>query len=241
MVNDRQEGVSVPQKGPAYSADWEFPTSIGIWGGSGLDRARLAIALARKIDPDPFWMHVEASAESQDRSEQGVLTSIPADHLFVFNPPELAPETGAGNIATSFVREDAATGDRFQGLADFVRLPIFTQQLFEGRSAFSPTKVLVIANSDRLQPYYPKEEGGIRPFLEALNQMGVTGIYTDSSGLQPNARDLDYLLRLRAEDSATTRAVSVTCEQGAPPGIPGLFPTGRTFAWDELIEVIGSV
>jgi hypothetical protein len=193
------------------------------------------------VDPEPFWMHVESESEKEDRPELGILSSIPSDHLFVFNPAELTPETGAGNIATSFVRDNAPTGDRFQGLADFVRLPIFTQQLFEGRSAFSPTKVLVITNSDRLQPYYPKEEGGIRPFLEALNQMGVTGIYTDSSGLQPNAKDLDYLLRLRAEDSAAPAAMSVTCEQGAPPGIPGLFPTGRTYAWDELIGALGSV
>ena len=218
-----------------YSDDWRVPTSVGIWGGSSLDRARLAFAIARRVDPEPFWMHVESESEKEDRPELGILNSIPSNHLFVFNPAELTPETGAGNIATSFVRDNAPTGDRFQGLADFVRLPIFTQQLFEGRSAFSPTKALVIANSDRLQPFYPKEEGGIRPFLDALNQMGVTGIYTDSSALQPNARDLDYLLRLEGEGAAGGEPTRLTCEQGAPSGTSGLFSLGRAYALDELV------
>jgi hypothetical protein len=221
-----------------YSEDWSTPTSIGIWGGTGADRARLALSLARRIDRAPFWLHVEGPPASLTEPERAALSSLPPNHLFRFDPSELSPETGAGNLATWFAHRDLAPAQSVEGLADFVRLPVFTQQLFEGRSRFSPTRVLVIANSDLLQPFYPSEEGSIRPFLEALNQLAVTGIYTDSSALKPNARDLNYLLRLKDDGMEGEKVVRVLCEQGALPGTPGLFSVGEVHRLEDLLRSI---
>ena len=221
-----------------YSDDWTVPTSIAIWGGTSPDRARLALALGRRIDPELLWLHVSGAAESSPESDGIATTAVRAGHLFLLDPSDLKPETGAGNLATWFARGDAAPGGMVLDLADFVRLPEFTRRLLEGRSAFSPTKVLVIANSNLLQPYYPKEEGGVRPFLEALNRIGVTGIYTDSSGLEPNSLDMNYLLRLQGERPGDSPGARVKCEQGAPPGTPGLFSVGEAHALTDLLKAL---
>jgi hypothetical protein len=70
------------------------------------------------------------------------------------------------------------------------------RRLLEGRSVYSSTKAIVIANSDRLQPMYPTAEGGIRPFIEAFHEYATTVIFTITTPPMANARGVDYLFRI---------------------------------------------
>jgi len=222
-----------------YAQDWKSPTSFGIWGGFPGDRAKLARAVAHRVDPDLIWLQIENPEDTRDPIEGSIVDMVPPDRLYVVHPPDFAPQTGLGNLATWFVREDLDANARLQALADFMRLPNLARSILEGRSIYSPTLALVIANSDRLQSLYPTEEGGIRPFIRAVNEYATTLLFTLTTPPLANARDVDYLLHIERQDSEGHSVVNVSCTQGAPPGTAGLFALGQRWTLGDLLEQIG--
>jgi hypothetical protein len=232
----------VPKVPRGYSSDWTEPTSFGIWGASAGDRARLAWAIALRVDPDPLWIQIEGPSGTHDPAELAVLDRLPTDHLFAVQAGELAPETYLGNMAGSFVREEASSDDRLHAVADFMRLPPLFRDILGGRSAHHPTKALVIANSDRAAALYPSNEGGIRPLVESINEVATTVIFVISTTPRPyNARVVDYLIQLKDDDPGGISVVRAECPQGAPPGTPGLLALGDRRPLSTLIDLIGRV
>lgn len=221
-----------------YARNWSTPTSFGVWGGSPGNRAQLAWAIAHRIDPDPYWVQIELASEPRDPDEYAIVNQVPSPHLFPLHPEEFAPQAGPGNVATWFLRTDMPAGDRLNRLADFTRLPLLAQRLLEGRSSYSPTKALVIANANRAEALYPREEGGLRPFFEAINEYATTVIITASNVPGPNVRDLDYVFHLTDIDRGGQKAVRATCEHGAPKNVPGLFAVEERRDLDVLLDEI---
>ena len=228
----------MPTGRSTYSTNWQSPTSFGVWGGSSGERARLAWALASRIDPNPLWLQVELPSGAKDAAEYAVINQVPPGGLYVVNPADLAPPAELGNAATWFLRDGLGAGDRLSTLANVVRLPLLAQRLLEGRSVYSSTKALVIANSDRLQPMYPTEKGGIRPFIEAFHEFATSVIFTITTPPEANAEDVDYLLRLEKGVSMSKSPLRVVTQYGAPSGVPGLFTRGSERAFLALLEEI---
>jgi len=216
------------REGRTYSTNWLAPASFGVWGGTAGDRARLARAIALRIDPTPLWLQVELPSGEKDPEEYAIVNRMPSETLYLVNPTDLAPPAELGNAATWFLRDGMDASDRLSKLADVVRLPLLAQRILEGRSVYSSTKALVIANSDRLQPMYPTGEGGIRPFIEAFHEFAATVIFTITTPPLANARDVDYVLRLEENAIDSPISMRVVTQLGAPPGVPGLFNTGST-------------
>jgi hypothetical protein len=221
-----------------YARDWAKPTSFGVWGGSPGNRAQLAWAIAHRIDPDPYWLQIELASEPHDPDEYAIVNQVPSHHLFPLDPEEFAPEPEHRNVATWFLRTDMPAGDRLNHLADFTRLPLLAQHLLGGRSSYSPTKALVIANANRAEALYPREEGGLRPFFEAINEYATTVIITATNVPGPNVRDLDYVFHLTEVDRSGRREVRATCEYGAPKNEPGLFTIEERRDLDVLLDEI---
>lgn len=228
----------MPDDSHTYSPNWLSPASFGIWGGSGADRATLARAIAMRVDPNWLWLQVELPEHQKDPAEYAIVDRVPPSQLFLVNPADLAPPAELGNAATWFLRDGVQSGDRLSHLADVVRLPLLAQRLLEGRSVYSATKALVIANSDRLQPMYPTQEGGIRPFIDAFHEYAASVIFTITTPPQPNARDVDYLLRIEAPEDGRSGPTRVLTQYGAPQGVPGLFRVGSISLLDELLDRI---
>jgi len=228
----------VPPERKTYSTNWLSPTSFGVWSGSARDRARLGWALASRIDPNPLWLQVELPSGEKDPEEYAIVNRIPPDGLYLVNPADLAPPAELGNAATWFLRDGVEPGDRLSTLANVVRLPLLAQRLLAGRSVYSSTKALVIANSDRLQPMYPTTEGGIRPFIEAFHEFATSVIFTISTPPNANARDVDYLFRLDDGPSNPEGGPRVLTQYGAPLGVPGLFQVGSERSFGGLQDEI---
>jgi len=224
-----------------YARNWSTPTSFGIWGGSPAERATLAWTIARRIDPEPYWLQIELASEPHDSAEYAVVEKVPSEHRFHLNPEEMVPQSGEGNVATWFLRTDLGAGERLNHLADFTRLPLLAQQLLGDRSAYSPTKALVLANSNRLNAFYPQQEGGIRPFIEAFNEYAATPIFTVTAPPHENSHDIDYLIHLTEIDRGGQKMTRATCEQGAPKNVPGLFAVDERRDLDVLLDEIRGV
>jgi hypothetical protein len=229
---------TVTQAKREYTRNWSTPSSWGLWGGSPGERAKLAWTIAHRIDPNPYWLQIESASESRDSEEYSIVGQLAPENLFLLDPSELAPPAEQGNVATWFLRKDVAAGDRLNRLADFARLPLLAQRLLKGRSAYSPAKALVMAHSDRIQDMYPTEEGGIRPFIEAMNEFATTPIFTVTGPPVPNARDLDYVFQLTDIDRGGQKLTRAICEIGAPINVVGLFTVRAERDFDVLLDEI---
>jgi hypothetical protein len=224
-----------------YSDDWRMPTSIGVWGGSRAYQTQLALAVARRVDPDFFWLQTVGDPGSRDAPDPSLAGRVPSGHLFYLRLDQLAPRTRSGKVADWFGRADIPADTRLREIGDSLRLPSLARTLIEGRSATSPTKALAIAESNLAEPFLPLEEGGIRPFIEALNHYGVTLITTISNRPNPNARDIDYVLFIRPGSGGDTQLPDVECRQGPPPGSRGLFSQGKSRGLNALVTEVRQV
>jgi len=220
----------------SYSGDWAVPTSIGIWGATRPTRNRLALAVARRIDPEFYWLQALGTIDSHAAPDLSLSERIPSGYLFYLRPAQLSPLTQLGNVTNWFVREDVDADTRLHRISDFMGVPSLARNLVDGRSAQSSTKTLVIADANLAEPFLPLEEGGLRPFIEALNQYATTLIVTVNNRPNPNARDIDYLLQLRVGPEEEESAANVECGQGPPPGTPGLFTQGNARRLNALVE-----
>jgi hypothetical protein len=224
-------------KPTAYARDWRTPTSFGHWGASAADRARLAWALARRIDPDPYWIQLIDPAGPHDAVEMPVVSQIPSDHVFLLDPARLAPQPELGNITSWVFREDLEADARLRTLVDFVRLPAVPRELVAGHGVDSPTRALVIAESALAADLYSAEPHGIRPFVEAINQFSTTIIFAAGPSDPRYKQDIDYVFRLDARGGRSP--VTVECERGPSPAADGLFSVGYRRELNGLIGELG--
>ena len=224
-----------------YSDDWKVPTSFGLWGGSRAAQTQLALAIARRVDPEFYWLQIVGDPGSHNTPEVSLSERVPSGHLFYLRPDQLAPRTPSGKVADLFVRSDLEADARLRQIGDFLRLPSLARNLLAGRSANSPTIALVIPESNLAEQILPLEEGGIRPFIEAINQYGVTLLTTLSNRPNPNARDIDYLLFLRPGSEVDGLQSDVECQQGPPSGSRGLFTQGKTWRLNALVAELRQV
>jgi hypothetical protein len=231
----------MPTKPRSYSDDWGVATSFGVWGGTHETRARLALGVARRIDPEFFWLQAVGDPGSHDAPELSLSERVPEGHLFYLHPEELAPQTRSGNVADWFVRDDVEAETRLRRIGDFMRLPSLARKLLEGRSATSPTRALVIADANLAEAFYSLEEGGIRRFIEDFNLYAITLVITIGNRPNPNAGDIDYLLYIRPGSEDEGSLAQVECRQGPPPGTAGLFAEGSSRGLNALLEEMRQV
>jgi len=225
-------------EGRVYSDAWTHPTSIGIWSGSPADRARLASAIAYRIDPDPFWIQIEDATKVREREESEVLARFTPNHLFVRDPSELRLRSLVEGSGTLLQREDASTEEWLRRVGKILELPALVQRILESASESFPVRALVVSHTERLGENWPTSVGGIRPFIEAANHSRVSMVFTRGAAPEPNVVDVDYVLAMEGTGSDGPAATRVTCEQGAEHGSPGLFERGSTDALKTLIEAL---
>lgn len=226
----------MPTKPRTYSPEWKAPTSLGVWGGSRATRARLALAIAQRIDPGFYWLQAVGDVEPREVPEASLAGRVGAGHLFYLRPTQLSPQTRSGPVADWFVRDDVAPDARVQRIGELLRLPSLARTLLQGRTASSPTRALVIADANLAEPFLSLEEGGVRPFFEAFHQLATSLVVTISNRPRPNARDFDYLFYIRPGSEDVGSLAEVECQQGPPAGTPGLFHPGSVGRLNALVE-----
>ena len=170
----------------------DIVTSLYFWGQNRDDVNRLASGAAQGLDPRFAWVEVsdptveEASAASPERA-------ITAPALDFVPPVGVSEQRIWTYIQPAGQRRDA------QDLDSFTRMSKPIQDAIEHLLQRTGPRVLVVANLERLQELFCKDDVVPHPFIEWLNAHEITfvatstgsplyeGVFFDYSINQPDA------------------------------------------------------
>jgi hypothetical protein len=177
---------------------------------------RIAFAMATANDPNPTWVDIRDPGGGTDPAAPGELGWIPQDRLYLVSSTDARPRDTAANLALwSVVRSDEPTAV-LGPLTDFLRLPS-TVQIAVSHMGTEPSRpALVVANSDRVRPYYPRDPSGVRPIIDAILHAGVLPIFAAVGPPGEGRAAFDFVFEVYAPDPAHWRSGSLTCHK-APP------------------------
>jgi len=177
------------------------------------------------VDPDFRWMEITDPFELATADLGPAASGIGRSHLVaVRHTAELAPSPVASNAAISALIHVEEAPQVVQDLVDFLRLPDIIQQEVALLAATGRFRVLVVANIDRIEEFWPRVQGTAKRTIELLNRHGITLISTQVGDPRPARFDYDYVVHVRESDKNDYLAV---CEQGRTARclIREVFPT----------------
>ncbi|MCI4353569.1 MAG: hypothetical protein L3K14_09365 [Thermoplasmata archaeon] len=195
------------------------PFGTFLYGPSRTVLLRVAFAFARANDSRPYWVDVRDPNEFLDPPGPVELGWIPDDHLFVVSRSEAKPQDAVSNLALWTVVRSDEPRSVIGGLTDFLRLPPPIQEALSryGQESFRP--VFVVANTDRVREYYPRNVPGVRAIIEAMIRGGVLPIFASQGLPGPGRLAFDLVFEVTAPDLAHWREGALRCEK-APEGTP---------------------
>ena len=188
------------------------PSSFVLWGPDRGILDRVALAIARSIDPEFYWFDVTAPDGALSRGEREVLEEVPVHRAFRLSPPEVELQNAIGNVAVwAVLRHGGAEAQQVSELADFVRLPDVVQRTVSERNPDTPG-TLVVSNADHASHLYPADAGTFSPYIRLLNNRGLTLILTTGMTPRANAADFEVILKLQP---GAVGSWSMKCEKGS--------------------------
>ena len=232
----------MPSGGPPRRTDLDVLGSgtygAFLYGPSRTVLLRVAYAFAQSNDSHPFWVDVRDPNDFLDPPGPVELGWIPDDHLFVVSRSESKPQDAVSNLALWTVVRTDEPRSVIGGLTDFLRLPPPIQDVLSryGREAYRP--VFVVANTDRVRDYYPRNVTGVRGVVEAMLRGGVIPIFAAVSPPGPGRLAFDLVLEVDAPDLTHWRSGSLRCErafEGAP------FQPGQRIPLDSMPSVVAAL
>jgi hypothetical protein len=197
-----------PAPGPARTAD--VVTSVYVWGPVRDEANRLALRVAKGLDPRFAWVEVTdsgAGTASANAAEREVVAPVRA-----FAP---LPGVSAGRMR-KVVRQNGER-EAVQELQNFLRMSEPIQQAIGQLLERDVPRVLAVANLDRLQEFFCAEEAGPHPFLAWLKARQITLVASSAGGPLREGVHFDYLATQPGATRAAVRPpVVAICQRGDP-------------------------
>ena len=189
-----------------------------VYGTSRTAILRVAYAIARANDDDPYWVDVRDPNDYLDPPGPVELGWVPDDHLFVVSRSEAKPQDAVSNLALWTVVRSDEPKSVIGGLTDFLRLPPPIQDLLSeyGREHQGPA--FVVANTDRVREHYPRNVAGVRGVVDAMLRGGVVPIFACIGPPGPGRFAFDLVFELQAPDLAHWRSGVLRCERASDRG-----------------------
>ena len=212
------------------------PTSVALAGQDRVLLTQVAVGLAKRLDPDFLWFDIRPRGTTVPRWQSALEFGMAPSRLRVVDATEIHPNDPAAGldraepspegppaqppeIGQSF---DAASMPSPMTLDDLARLPeSIRRAALEGEPSSTP-RVLLLTNVERASAAIDGAPGAILPYLEALNQTGVTVALTACSRPRANQHDVDIVLLLEPERENPHIPAAVVCSSVR---IAGHFPT----------------
>ena len=191
----------------------------------------MALALARNLDPDPYWVEIRDSRPDGDGEGPAGLGRISEDHLYIVQSGNARPQDAEANMTLWTVVRSDEPASVIAPFIDFLRLPQPVQEAVSRSKAPDGRPVFVIANTDRVRPYYPTTAASVRPIVDSLLRAGVVPIFASLGPPGAGRWAFDFVFEVRAPPGEDPRRGTLVCER-APPG--SAVPTGQVIPFDSV-------
>jgi hypothetical protein len=192
------------------------PYTLLVHGSPRTLLLRVAYALAHANDPNFYWVDVQDSNEAVEPPGPVELGWIPADHLFIVSRAEARPQDAVSNLALWTVIRSDEPRSVLGGLTDFLRLPAPIQEVLSAYGRDDSRPIFMIANGDRVRPYYPSTAEGVHTFVDSMVRAGVIPMFAVLSPSRAGRFAFDMVLEVQAPDLAHWREGTLVCEQSYP-------------------------
>ncbi len=189
-----------------------------IYGADRPSLLRVAFALARHLDPHPYWVDIREPSSTGTAEVPG-LGRIAGDHLFIVSSPDARPQDAEANMALWTVVRSDEPASVVSGFVDFLRLPPAIQEAVSRSRSPEGRPVFVVANTDRVRPYYPTQAAEVRPIVNAFVRAGVVPIFASLGPPGAGRWAFDFVFEVRPGASGNPEAGVLACER-APPTSP---------------------
>jgi hypothetical protein len=184
------------------------PTSIVVWGADRTEVNRVALAVARGLAPEYYWVDIQGPgprrAELEPRPGGAEAAATPVA------PEALAPNHTLGNARHWTLVVEPTGSPEAEELATHARLPDLLRRLIEQRGPGAPPATLLLSNVDLgADRFYPSEPGTFRRGLGALHRADVSVVATLGRAPRPNMEDFAH--EFRVDPGTGSRGPTVTC------------------------------
>jgi hypothetical protein len=206
-----------------------------VYGPDRVAVLRVAYALAKLNHPNPYWVDIRDTAQAVGTDDPAGQRWIPEDHLYIVSEGDARPEDAEANLALWTVVRSDEPKSVISEFTDFLRLPRPVQEAVSRSRSEGGRPVFVIANADRVRPYYPKGAAEVRPIIDSMLRAGVIPIFAALGPPGAGRWAFDFVFELRSAPGQDWRHGELRCER-APPGLS--VASGEVIPWAALPEAM---
>lgn len=214
--SSRGLGIPLVNEMRASNPLFQRPTSVFLYGPSEALLDWVALAFASAAEGGYHWTYARTPGHSPDPQGPIAKGAIPADHLRVRDPQELALNHAAANAAITAAFRSEEPLSELTKVVDFLRLPSVTQAFLTSQSPTAEPVVLVVSNAHQLVPLFTVDT--VRPVLRTIMARGFAVIATFPGAPTPGRMEFDNVWHLEERDPRSWRKARIQVEQA------GLFP-----------------
>jgi hypothetical protein len=226
------------------------PTSVALAGQDRVLLTQVAVGLAKRLDPEFLWFDIRPRGSTVPRWQSALEFGIGPSRIRVVDATEIHPNDSAAGLesaepspegppaeAPELGRSfDATPMPSPMSLDDLARLPESIRRAALEREPSSTPRVLLLTNVERASAAIDGAPGAILPYLEALNQTGVTVALTACSRPRANQHDVEIVLLVEPESENPHVPAAVVCSTVRIAGHFPAVPPGSSYTAESFLR-----
>ena len=208
------------------------PLAYYVWSRSPRAAHIVAFAIGRHVDAAFRWITVRESKDAVSEEEGWVGRMLPAGRVLA---PISEGDLGQGprvakSTFDSMVQREGSTDDRL-ALDHFFLLPPRLQRILDEEFSGDTPRTIVVANTNRIRPLYPKDPDAIRAYTDVFPRSGFSIITTSVPPPYSGRYGFDIVFRVDVGSTGDWRAAHLVVEKGLRRGD---FSTGATLPAEKI-------
>lgn len=214
------------------------PTSVVATGANRVTLTRVAVGLAQRLDREFQWFDIREHTSAAPAWQRSLEDGIPPGHVHAIDVPEMQLDRAGSELATS-ERPLAPPVGAFPGLLDDLsRIPESIQRAAVEGADHSTPRVILLTNVERASAAFDGALGSLRPYITALNQVGVTTVVTACGHPRENRHDFDLEVVVEGPRDDGHAAATVVCVECHTAELFPTIPPGSRYASDSFTRAV---
>jgi len=210
------------------------PTSVALSGQNRVQLTHVAVGLAKRLDSQFLWFDIRSSQSEAPPWQSALEVDMSPTRLHVIDVPEMHLDSAGADRTSSEPVYSPPVLSSPGFLDDLLRIPESIRNAALEMEPDPTPRVILLTNAERASAAFDGATGALRPYIEALNKVGVTVVVTACSRPRENRHDFDLLLSEEGSRDDAHGPSTVTCEEIRTAGLFPTIPPGSSYASDSF-------